>query len=223
MNQVKTHQTKRKFYNKWLYKVSVSAKGLGLFRVIPLDTIELVCLDPSITRYRWYLEDNNDSGALIKIARTLLQEPKDHWSLRIESKTMDIYTNSFDFYELLSKKLARYVFRRYQPDPKNLDIVKTDRQIVCKKLPHKKYQYRVYLKPHTLGSDTKSKSMLADWLSNYGEGIRCTDSVKNWFIRTTWNWDRRYVLVEDEAVLLMMKMRCGNAAGTVYQYVVVDK
>jgi hypothetical protein len=47
--------------------------------------------------------------------------------------------------------------------------------------------------------------------------------VQKWFLKTDWNWDRRYVLVEDEGTLLMMKLRNSDVVGTVYNYVVTDK
>jgi hypothetical protein len=42
-------------------------------------------------------------------------------------------------------------------------------------------------------------------------------------MKTDWNWDRRYVLVEDEGTLLLMKLKNSEVVGTVYNYVIVDK
>ena len=56
-----------------------------------------------------------------------------------------------------------------------------------------------------------------------GEKVRLSKIVKEWFIKTDWNWDRRYLLVEDTQTILMLQMRSGEAIGKVYEYVVVDK
>jgi hypothetical protein len=42
-------------------------------------------------------------------------------------------------------------------------------------------------------------------------------------MKTEWNWDRRYVLVEDEGTLLMLKLRNPEVMGSVYNYVLSDK
>jgi len=48
-------------------------------------------------------------------------------------------------------------------------------------------------------------------------------AVKTWFIRTEWNWDRRYILVEDEQTLFMMKLRSAEVVGKTHEYQLVDK
>jgi hypothetical protein len=50
-----------------------------------------------------------------------------------------------------------------------------------------------------------------------------SDTVKNWFIKTDWNWDRRYVLVEDDQTLFMMQLRSAEVIGKVHEYQILDK
>jgi len=40
---------------------------------------------------------------------------------------------------------------------------------------------------------------------------------------TEWNWDRRYMYVEDEMTLLMIKMRSSEVLGRIYEYHIIDK
>ena len=53
--------------------------------------------------------------------------------------------------------------------------------------------------------------------------ISLSESVKMWFITTDWNWDRRYVFVDNEQTLLLLKMRNCDAIGKVYEYKIGDK
>ena len=223
MTLVQAQETKRKFYNKWLYKISVHNSGAGIFRVLPLKLIEEACKNVYSTRYHFYLKNPSENKSLITISKILLKEPKENWAIRIESSTLDIYTNDKDFYNKISNRLSNIVFRRYEPDPDKLDILSENKRIVSNKLPHNRYRYKVYLRAHELKTDIKAKAELIKWLKDQSPRIKCTDATAQWFITTSWNWDRRYVLVEDEAQLLMLKMRCGNAMGSVYQYVVADK
>ena len=71
--------------------------------------------------------------------------------------------------------------------------------------------------------DVDAKHKYMEWIVMQGDKIRLTPVVKKWFIKTEWNWDRRYLLVEDTATLLMLQLRSGESIGKVYEYVVVDK
>ena len=56
-----------------------------------------------------------------------------------------------------------------------------------------------------------------------GGRILISPIVKDWFIKTEYNWDRRYVLVEDSQTLLLLKLRNSEALGRIYDYVISDK
>ena len=71
--------------------------------------------------------------------------------------------------------------------------------------------------------DLDAKQKYIEWIEMQGEKVRLSKRVKEWFIKTDWNWDRRYLLIEDDQTLLMLQMRSGDAIGKVYEYVVVDK
>jgi hypothetical protein len=53
--------------------------------------------------------------------------------------------------------------------------------------------------------------------------VLISEVVKDWFIKTEWNWDRRYIFVEDAQTLLMLKLRNAEAIGRIYDYIIIDK
>ena len=69
----------------------------------------------------------------------------------------------------------------------------------------------------------EDKNNYLDWIKKQDPRITCTPALEKWFINTDWNWDRRYVLVEDEATVLMMKLRNAEVVGSVYKFVISDK
>lgn len=95
--------------------------------------------------------------------------------------------------------------------------------MAVKKLPHNRYRYRVYLLPHKMAKDREGKQKYISWLKSLGERVTCTPAVEGWFMHTDWNWDRRYILVEDEHTLLMLKLRNSEVVGRIYNYVLSDK
>jgi hypothetical protein len=76
--------------------------------------------------------------------------------------------------------------------------------------------------PHKI-KDRKDKKEYVNWVSGQNNRILISDAVKEWFITTDWNWDRRYVLIEDSQTLLMLKLRNPEALGRIYDYVISDK
>ncbi len=229
MNKSKTKITNRKFYNKWLYKISLIVVGGGMFRVRTLDDIKEFCLQTDIddktnsSGYNLNAKAYNNREIILELTEFLLGQDSSLWSKRIQTNQIDFYTNDVNFYESLSKKFDSIMLHRFEPGLESKDLLDQPQTIVTKKLPHNKYNFKVYLLPHKLKGDKEAKKKYVDWLKSQSPRITCTKAVENWFIKTDWNWDRRYVLVEDERTLLMLKLRNSEAVGRVYNYVISDK
>ncbi len=221
---MKTLKTSKKFYNKWLYKVTINLHSASMFRIYSLSEIRDICLNKSTTRLYGAKPKTEEEATyvldLVNYLETL--DPKS-WSKRSEWHNIDFYTNDQYMYDDLSINFKDIVIHRSEPSSANIDTLDQNKVIVTTKLPHNKYNYRVYLNPHKLKGDTDSKKKYLDWLIAQAPRITCTDAVQRWFLKTDWNWDRRYVLVEDEGTLLMLKLRNPEVVGSVYNYVISDK
>ena len=179
------------------------------------------CVD---TGYRTSTETKvyNNKDQILELSNFLLGYDSSSWSKRIENSNIDFYTNDSEFYNDISNQFKDQVNLRFEPDTTS-NILDQPQVIVGKKLPHNKYQFRVYLLPHKLAGDREEKEKFINWMKTQIPKIRLTDTVIRWFIHTDWNWDRRYILVEDEATLLMLKLRNSLVVGRVYNYVISDK
>ena len=149
---------------------------------------------------------------------------KDHESLefqkRIEGNSIDIYTNDVDFYEKVSSTFNDIVDSQFEPDTNNISAFDDPNIILAKRYPHERYQFKVFLLPHKLKGNISEKENIVRWIKSQNKKITLSDAVERWFLETDWNWDRRYVLVEDENILLMLKLRCSNVVGRIYKYVI---
>ena len=223
---MKTFKTSKKFYKKWLFKVSLKVGASSAFRMYSLARIKEICTSPPSDRndVYWGIKQIHDNRTVISKLVTCL-ESKDSrlWTKRVERMYMDIYTNDKEFYEELSDKFEDIILHRFEPDELCADLLDNPKAIICDKLPHNKYNYRVYLLPHKLAGDVEAKQKFINWIISQDPKITCTPSIQSWFMKTDWNWDRRYVLVEDEGTLLLMKLRNSEVVGTVYNYVISDK
>jgi hypothetical protein len=69
--------------------------------------------------------------------------------------------------------------------------------------------------------DSDEKLRYLSWIKGVA-GISISEAVEKWFYDTTWNWDRRYVLVDDDKTLLLLRLKNSNVVGTVYNLVLQD-
>lgn len=201
---MKHQTTKKKFYNKWIYKCSFYF--------------------PQSKSLRYQLESlkylNKD---ILDLAGLLTSFGKDKYHLRVEGKTCDVYCNDADIFEKLKSLLSDKLVLVSSPELQNVDrLIQQKRTILCKRLPFHRYRHKVYLQPHRL-DDRAHRSQYIDWLNTQHPRIYITQRTKDWFIRTEWNWDRRYMYVDNEQTLLILKMKNNEALGTMYTYDVCDK
>jgi hypothetical protein len=110
----------------------------------------------------------------------------------------------------------------FEPDENTENLLTGKRTVVVRKFPHDQYQYKVYLQPHNI-KNKEDKRKFLNFLNTQESRIKISEKVKDWFVKTEWNWDRRYMYVQDESTLLMLKMHSAEAIGSVHTYVIYDK
>lgn len=219
---LKPKLTTRKFYNKWLYKVTLRVPGVAIFRLFKLEDVPNLDFKVGSSIHSTKTKAANNKTNIILLSKFLLKWDATLWAKRIEQSNIDIYTNDKELYAQLLSKFTNTVSACSEPDESNLDLLEKSGCIIAKKLPHDRYHFKAFLLPHKI-KDKESKKQFLDWIDGQGDRILISDSVKKWFIDTNWNWDRRYLLIEDEQTLLMLKLRNSEAIGRVYDYVISDK
>jgi hypothetical protein len=223
----KTKPTTKKFYGKWLYKASFQLEGCVLFRTKTLEEVNNFCLGPAPETHYWHATNTKayaNRETILDLSNFLGGYTKEDYNLRIESSFFDVYTNDSKFYNSVSNRFAGMLRHRFEPDAATAELLNENKNYISvKKLPKERYNYRVYLLPHKMAKDREGKQKYINWLKAQSPRITCTPAIEKWFVATDWNWDRRYVLVEDESMLLMMKLRNADVVGKIYNFVISDK
>lgn len=208
-----------------MYKVGLKIEGCAILRGRSIHTVKAVFgqdMDDKVFYPQWRTKSFVNRNSIIRFSEFMEKFPTDNYALRIENDRLDVYTNDQDLYNTLSSTCEENIIQRFQPDIDNLHLLnRAQHTIIVNKLPKNRYNYRVYLLPHRMIREDKNKYL--DWIKKQDPRITCTSALEKWFINTDWNWDRRYVLVEDEATVLMMKLRNAEVVGTVYKFVISDK
>ena len=215
----------KKFYDKWIYKVSLKVSGISVLRNLGIEGTRDLCSDiisdkRSFTLYQRCWENRQNILPILDFLESV--DPTIYFK-RLETNILDLYTNDIDFYNQAYEKFSELVV--YRSEPKNLGLdSNTDADtILVKRYPHNRYQHKVFLSPHKMNNDKIAKTNFVNWMRGQSPRITCSEAVAKWFIATNWNWDRRYILVEDEKTLLMLKLRCSEAVGRIYNYKISDK
>ncbi len=211
--------TKKLFYGKWLYKVSYKIEGCSFIRQKLFDDIDSSFDNLKITNiyHRKILNNRED---LIRISSELKRLPRESFDLRVETDIIDVYTNDEAIFSMLITVLPEKIRFAQKPQDPTGQQLSDKKTILVKKYPQEKFKMRVYLKPHKM-SDPEEKESYLLWLKSVN-GVSISDAVETWFYNTNWNWDRRYILVDDEKTLLMLKLKNSNVIGTIYNLVLQD-
>lgn len=222
---LKHNVTRKKFYGKWLYKVSMNLPGIAILRMNSLQgVIEFLGKNHSdeSLKYSYHRKAYSNREDISNLCSYLITLNQSDWFKRIEVNNLDLYTNDSNIYDTLCQKFQHVLLLTSQPDLSRVDEYQDQNHIICKKLPHDRYHYKIYLKPHKMKNDRESKQKYLDWLDTQ-TNVLISSAVKDWFIRTEWNWDRRYILVEDQRTLLFLQMRNPEVLGKAYEYILSDK
>ena len=224
----KSKPTKRKFYGKWLYKITLCIPGIGSIRYKSIDDFIDFIINRKRNGLHYYISSStvqkiqNNSKMILSFLKTLQAIPEDQWGKRIECDNIDVYTNNKDLFDTLSQSFENETVHRFEPagDP---NLLSSDGICVVKHYPYHQYQYKVFLQPHRFNGDAERKKSFIDWLDTQGDKVHISQAVKDWFITTNWNWDRRYMYIDNEQTLLMLKMSESQALGRIHKYVLLDK
>ena len=200
MMSLKPKISNRKFYNKWLYKVSLRVVGSYIFRRYPIGEVGLCSSD----------------ALIIDLDKFLSTLPPNDYATRVEFSVLDIYVNDAALQQTIIKRFSAAVRNYAVPSERVLDSNDNELTIFANRYAHNRYRYKVFLHPHKINS-REDKIRYLNWLATQGDKIRISEAVKQWFIFTNWNWDRRYLYVEDEQTLLMLKIRSADAIGPIYK------
>jgi len=219
-------KTKKKFYNKYIYKITLNIPGSNALRYYDFAHLLDVCkngVNVKPTRFGYLeatLQDIVDNAEdWTKLCLFLTSCDKKSFSKRLEMDCVDFYTNDRALYEQLGNNFTKYVKYRFQPkEGTEQQLLNSNRKIFVSKLPFDMYEYRVYLHPHKLNSSARTS--VAEWLSKQTPNITFSESIREWVEKTNTNYDRRYIQVKDESTLLMLQLRAPDLVGKVFKYII---
>ena len=208
---MKKLQTKKLFYNQYLYCVTCFNPLISIFRNKNLGQAKIT-LDDIQNKYEsglplWIksalkqksIETKDFLDA--KILYNFFANNNDDYKLRCEVNNLCIYSNDKSWLKEIIKKVNS-VELFYEPSPNSLNFLQANKNtiIVDDDFP---YGYKC-----TFGYK-KIPSNLADWCDRNKAKIKISkDTLKN--IRTSGFVHGRYMYVKDDSILMLINIMAGN-------------
>ena len=222
---MKTLRTTKLFYGKWYYKVTLWFKGCEVFAYHSPAEVVAGLLATSPLDQSCYILDvicNRQESYILEMARLLSKFPMGTWADRIERCYFSIYTNDNELYNAVITDFYDDVCECYAPNLDDMELLLDPKVIVCNKLPHNKYEYKVFVCPSRISGSiaVEERHKLLNWMESQFPKMTCTLSFKKWFIGTWWGSERRYFLVDNENTLLLLRMFHPEIIVSVHKYVV---
>ena len=155
-------------------------EGCVIFRLVGVDDIENQLNTKSA--YRSIEKAKRNRENILTLAELLANNDRNNWQLRIEGERIDVYTNDEKLYNDVILNFTYSIIARFEPDQTMLSDDKN--KIITNTLPHGRFRFKVYLKPHRLARDVEAKNSYLSWIDTQSPRISISESVKSWFIST---------------------------------------
>lgn len=228
---VKQVNTKKKFFNEYLYKAVINAPGCRLINDKKVqycgmdqalrDRIEFLNLQKSNSYSRYF---TSRAEYLIKNARvdqldywlSIKNNLKDSVKIRLEEPNLTIYSNDPDkLFNLIKENYPERLIEIHMPENSaSIDILNSG-GIVVKKEPE--FPYKILLKENKL-RNIETKRNLLDYLYNLGDDEICLTKslVKHLGSNTIW-FPGGYFYAKDEKIVTFINLIAPDCIAGIYK------
>lgn len=194
-----TLKTRKLFYGKWPYKVSI---------IIPQGCTILREKSGFISFYRGGFRNDNDIDAFISKMSLI---PNKEFKTRKEHRIFSFFCDEYEDYKSIKTNLEYWIYEAYEPENTeelNFLINNGVKKIICKEYPHKKFQYKIRINKHM---PPELKLKFFNWSLKFKENINFPKLTKEWFKESfSWYYVDPYFYVENEKFLTMVLLYLGK-------------
>lgn len=218
---MKVLKTNRLFYRKYPYKVECNVKGAEYVKRLGYLGLLEVFNGSHRGYYNLVKFPFKHKDALLGFAQVAEPIIEEGHQVRSEMNTLSFYLEDRSTYEDIQKKLEPWVRSITEPaSDKELEQLNSKNHLVmCNKLPHNKYGFKVMLK-NDMTEDQRHK--FVEWMRNYGDAFHVARTTEVWLYgHRHWCYDP-YMYVESSKHLTMMALYLGDKIKRTYEFVLRD-
>ncbi len=205
--------TNRLFYNKWPYKIRCKIEGARVIKSLGVgpNGIKWYKLTGLHTRY-----NKQKLDIFYNVSKEFFSNPE--VKTRVEYHSVDFYFLDAKSYEEAEKKLLNYVTYTWEPsNNEELKLLLDNKKIIlCNKLPHDKYRYKIYFKE----MKPSTRQNLISWAEKYNNNeIFITNATKIHFNNIKYKYCDHYFYAQDNKILFMLEIAASGFIRKIEEFV----
>lgn len=199
----KIKQTKKLFYGKWPYRVSICGPQWTVF--VRLNKGFKISMSNGL----FTSEKGNLKQEIDKFSNELLPFLSRDLQVRNEFYWLNLYLKDDSLLNEIVDKLEQWIIDITKPltlDEKEFLLNNNHRKIICKEYPYKKYRYKIYINRK---AKTNVRENFKKWISNYEEKVRFPYSTEEW-LDSIYSYHNPFFYVEDQKLVSMILLYLGE-------------
>lgn len=212
MQRALLSKTKKLFYGKYPYRAVASFKGAHVFRKWnSMHRIQKMCASELN-----YAFDKNEVSKLASIIEPYRNESEVRF--RSEGSKISIYTTDKGIYDKFRDDLKGYIVELVEPgSDAELTAMQEDKKlVVCNKLPHNKYQFKVTLK----NIPVESRPQIHAWLvNNNHKSVRAPYGTIKRLLGVRYMYGSNIIYVRDAKSLTMLQLLISGYVKKIEEYI----
>lgn len=210
---MKVYKTSKLFYGKWLYRIETKASGANLIKRWGLAETQAYCTGSDERLFsRQYSKFDKDQ--LFRYSVAIAPFLDKDLQIRAEHNTINFYLNDSALAKSLEGAVTQWLVSVTEPES-DADIESLQSKsslVLCKELPHGKFNYRVHIRYNMPAHQRES---FLTWLKNYGDQIRPSKTTVRWLTGKSSYMQDPFIYVVDKNHLLMVSLfLSGNLKNT---------
>lgn len=204
-------KTNSLFYGKWPYKISCKIESAYLIRTYGKMGVN----NPSIIRGHNF--DPVKLREFVIDAKYLLEDST--VKKRINHNYIDFYLLNKDYFNSAQFSLTKYIKSITQPESDDhlTTLLENKKYILCDKLPHGKYQFKITFKDMPV----KVRNDLINWAEKYNNNeIYIPKSTRTHFKSVKYHYGSHYFYITDTKMITLIAMASSGYIRRTDEYVI---
>ena len=216
--------TKKLFFRKYAFKVELTCKGANIIKRRGINVvIEQIRSGASIVARDYWGRPSGDDGqtnaTLLEFAEAVRPILKKEFKCRAEHNHFTFFLENRKDFDLIQKKLAKWVTSTWEPsNDSELDFLTDNkRKVIVDKLPHEKYVNKVVFKSNW---DSFKRQSFYQWLKKYPEDdFKVSPSTHRYLTGSARYCAAPFLYIADPKMLTMLTLFAGDHVSYIEEFV----
>lgn len=209
--------TSKLFYKKYPYRITCNIQGCWILRSYGYEKTQEFCSTQRWKYSNWKPSIDRDN---LLAFMNVIDSHKSAAKFRFEHDFFDVYVETEEKYREFQAILEPWITGTCEPENQQaLEFLlekQNSKKVICNKLPHGLYKFKIHLRYKT---DPEIRKNFLAWSKNYGNKIRIPEQTSQWLeYDSRWQWNP-FLYVADNGTLSMVSLFLSGSVTKVEEYI----